>query len=900
MKKIILSSVWLIIAVLSFQLFKADLSNADPRAQHEQFLMSKFEQTNVTAKDNEESPKPTRPDMAALQNFQMTVDPELQRVPTERLYEAFKSVNELKKSDPSAYDKANNEWTPTGSNMGGRMRGIMWDPNASSGNKVWACSVTGGLWYNNDITDDNSDWQSVSDLWPNLVANTIAYDPNNTNTFYLGTGEYHTARVTYRESSGVGVGIWKSEDGGETWELLPSTSDFKYISDIKVRDEDGTSVIYAGVVSGVYHGDQESEPSDGLYRSADDGETWEQVLPNIAGYDTPYAPADIDISSAGRIFVGTLKSLDGHGGATILYSDDGTVGSWTVFDDYETIIEEDNDIPIPGRIVLAAAPSDANIVYALVGAGIINNSGFNLAFSRYILKSTDGGETWNETNLPSDPFYASLSWHAFVVSVNPTDPDQVFIGGLDLWKSSNGGDFWTRVSQWALMYTGGGIRYLHADQHWNAFKPGSANEAIFSTDGGVFYTSNATDTPIFEEKSKNLNTLQFYSCDINPNPEENIFIGGLQDNGSLLYTGDPLDINDMIDGGDGAYCFFDRDDPEYMITSVYYNRYSFYVDFLSTASMNTNDGVFINPADYDSHNKTLYANSTTFTGVYANHVTRIGNIPFNNNTFDRVDLGTGLESYYSHIKVSPFSPDGGATLFVGSVNGRLFKVTDAQDAPSSVEIGSDDFPVAYISCVAVGGSEDTLMVTFSNYGVPSVWETYDGGETWNDVSGNLPDMPVRWAIYHPEASDQVMLATELGVWISTNTSSGIWESDFGLPFVRVDMLKLREADNTVLAATHGRGMQWTLWEYDATTDIEEIANEIVSIYPNPSRGLVNINFENNASRLLKIYDVNGKLILDRTLENSQNQMDLSGQRKGVYFISVTSDGKEVSNKLILE
>jgi len=321
---------------------------------------------------------------------------------------------------------------------------------------------------------------------------------------------------------------------------------------------------------------------------------------------------------------------------------------------------------------------------------------------------------------------------------------------------------------------------------------------------------------------------------------------------------------------------------------------------LGTASMNTNDGVFINPADYDSHNKTLYTNSTTFTGVYANHVTRIDNVPFNNDSFDRIDLETDLESYFSHIKVSPFSPEGEATLFVGSVNGRLFKVTDAQDSPTTEEIGSDDFPVAYISCVAVGGSEDTLLITFSNYGVPSVWETYDGGETWNDVSGNLPDMPVRWAIYHPDGSDQVMLATELGVWISTNTGNGNWETDFGLPFVRVDMLKIREADNTVLAATHGRGMQWATWEYDTATDVDEISNEIVSIYPNPSSGLININFDNNTSRLLNIYDLSGKLVLNKTIENSQNQMDLSEQPKGVYFISVTSEGKELTHKLILE
>ena len=111
--------------------------------------------------------------------------------------------------------------------------------------------------------------------------------------FYIGTGEAETAIQTYRESSGLGDGIWKSIDGGVTWNLLSSTTGFAYVPKIVVRNESGTSVIYAGVVSGLYHGTHNSLPSDGLFRSTDGGLTWTQVLPDIYGFTVPYSPSDV-------------------------------------------------------------------------------------------------------------------------------------------------------------------------------------------------------------------------------------------------------------------------------------------------------------------------------------------------------------------------------------------------------------------------------------------------------------------------------------------------------------------------------------------------------------------------------------------------------------------------------
>lgn len=849
------------------------------------------------------------PGIAAYHDFLMTFDPATGTVPRERLVKALESTRAL------STRKQGNEivWQGYPSGMGGRTRAIMYDPNDASHQKVWAGGVTGGLWYNNNIASAGSPWIPMGDFWSNLSIRCLAYDPNNTQTFYAGTGEVETAMQTYRESSGLGFGIGRSDDGGQSWYHVAGTEQFAYVTDIVVRSENGVSVIYAGVASGLYMGSQhQSMPSDGLFRSNNGGTTWQQVLPFISGSTVPYCVSDIALGADNRLYVGTRPNLNGQGAAVLLYSDDGT--QWTVNDQYQTEIMNSGTNNIPGRVVLCAAPSDASVVYALIASGYVNSAnGFNYFNCYHILRSGDKGVTWVKKALPADltsgTNFATIAWHALDVAVDPNNPDRVYIGGLDVHNSANGGSSWNRVSDWSKMYSGGGPQYIHADQHAIVFKPGSSGEILFGTDGGVFYTSEGTITaPSFEERNNEYTTLQFYTCAIHPGAGVEKYYGGLQDNGTLLYTGTPLTINDMVTGGDGAYCFYDEIDPAMSITSYYYNNYTVFDNGNYQNSIgNWQSGTFVSPADLDYRQKLLFCNAVDYVGNYQDRILRLNDLQ-NNTSGTFISLNTGSTVFFTALKYSPYSPAGKSTLFVGSESGRLFKVQEAQtNTPVVTEIGDMTFPSASISCIAIGKSEDTLMVTFSNYGVVSVWQTSNGGSSWQSIEGNLPDMPIRWALYHPQNNRQALVATETGVWECINLTKVpvVWAPvTTGMANVRVDMLQLRKSDNLVLAATHGRGLFTMTW--DISTGIAEKQAGAASVYPNPSRGEINIAVVTNqpGTMNLMVTDIRGREVyhFDGLAPAGifKKKISLRNQPDGVYLVTLKSAGRRIlSEKVII-
>jgi len=340
---------------------------------------------------------------------------------------------------------------------------------------------------------------------------------------------------------------------------------------------------------------------------------------------------------------------------------------------------------------------------------------------------------------------------------------------------------------------------------------------LFSTDGGLFYCFDPTaENPEFQERSRLFNTLQYYACAIHPEAGKDYFLAGAQDNGTFRYSGEAIDMNDHVSGGDGAYCFIDEDEPHIQMSQSQFNTI-----YLSTDGnfnglddyFNGDFGTFINPCDYDSKLNTLYCNAADFYGNYRNIIVRIFNIG-NGMNFNYSVFNSELSVPYSHIKVSPHAAEGTTNLYLGSQSGRIFKAENAHIDSTVTELTSNVFPTASVSSIDVGSSEDHLIASFSNYGVESVWLSNDGGNSWQSKQGNLPDMPVRWVLFQPQNDRRAIVATELGVWAcdDLNQEDVIWQpTPEGFANVRVDMMRIRKSDNTVVAATHGRGLYSTIY-----------------------------------------------------------------------------------------
>jgi hypothetical protein len=294
--------------------------------------------------------------------------------------------------------------------------------------------------------------------------------------------------------------------------------------------------------------------------------------------------------------------------------------------------------------------------------------------------------------------------------------------------------------------------------------------------------------------------------------------------------------------------------------------------------------------DYDYMTNTLFANACSFTGNNVDYLLKVSNLTGSySGTFIPVNTGTSV--YFSAVKYSPYSPTNKTTLFIGTQAGQLFKIQNAESTPTKTEITGSSFPTANISSIAIGGSEDTLLVTFSNYGVISVWQTYNGGQSWQNKESNLPDMPIRWAIYHPDNYRQAMLATETGAWATANLdeTNPLWEPvNDGMANVRVDMLDLRKSDRTVLAGTHGRGFFTTTW--DVVTGVKGIQQSAISVFPNPTSGIFNIKGANGCK--VEVYTREGKINRTEMISSNSAKVDLTGMPTGIYLLKIHGNGNK--------
>lgn len=763
------------------------------------------------AEERREHPQTDRPDEAEAQEAALTRDPATGTVPRERLLVAQAQAERILQARAAAQQRGTSyggslsaaNWTEKGpSNIGGRVRAVMPDPSDATGNKVWAGSVGGGLWKSNNAAGTTPTWTKVDDTFANLAITTLAYDPTNPDIMYFGTGEGFLNSDAVR-----GLGIWKSTDHGVTWAQLSATNNnasFYYVNKIVV-DKNGW--VYAAVGSG-------------LQRSKDGGLTWASADP----YPTA-RHGDVDVNPVSGAVFTTIGPGNSTGG--ILYSATGDA-PWNYLR---------TGLPPAGttrRVEVAIAPSNPQVMYAMFASSGGGTPAIALNTLYGIYRSSDGGDTWQELPKPNDAdpditaadFTRGQAWYDLSINVSPTDPGTVFIGGVDIFKTSNGtaataaSVAWQQVTHW---YGGFGFQNVHADQHAVAFVPGSGSRVYFGNDGGVARSLNATATiPTITHINTNFNVTQFYAVAVHPT-NVNYFLAGAQDNGTQQFGVLSGQQTKDINGGDGAFCFIDEDQPQYQFaTYVYSNIYRSSQNGLEAGGFaetvfESNTGSFINPMDYDSKLNTLYFGyGTTTLGRIIQATGPIGNAT-TGPAQSTISLPAGSGTV-THISVSPNVAN---RIYVGTNTGKVLRIDNANlttATPTITTIYSNASTSVSISCVGVeqygsgtsaGSLDQHILITLSNYGITSVYQTTDGGTNWTSAEGNLPDMPVRWVLPDPTGSKRALIATELGVWTTDNlyAASVVWTPSNGnMANVRVDMLRLRKSDRTIVAATHGRGL----------------------------------------------------------------------------------------------
>ncbi len=762
-----------------------------------------------TGVENEEEEKDMYNEAAAAQQFEFekTKDPALGYVPKDRLFAAYKAAEQSKQLAMRSRITTSSwvERGPTGDVVGvsngnkrnggvavasGRMKAIWVDLSDATGNTIWAGGIGGGLWKTTNFKTSPATWIPVNDFFTNMAVGSICQDPANNNTMYFGTGER-----TFNTDAIRGGGVWKSTDHGATWNLLASTSSYFNVSKLLC---DAAGNLYVGsIVSNTGGG------SSGLFRSTNGGTSFINISPN--GIDSRIT--DFVISSTGTFHV----CAGYYNSATPGYRYTATPatvtsGSW-------------NSAAVSFPVTSAA---DQNCILACKGDtlyAVPSNSSFLVPT---IYKSTNGGANWAATltsppNSGNTAFSNGQAWYCLGADVNPSDANKVIVGSLNCYATTDGGATWNQISDWVTGPTG---QYVHADIQ--TIKWYANNEVLVGSDGGIFYSPDAGVT--FQDRNRGLNIKQFYSCAYHPTSFD-YFLAGAQDNGCHQFTAPGSNITTEVTGGDGAFVHIDQNESSYQFVSYVNNRYRRSINggnnwsginfFKGTSASGTDFGSFINPTDYDNTANILYCGSDAgeFFRWSTAQTTAAGNYYDTDGFPSGANILTvsNLTGTVRAVTVSPYTAN---RIYLGTGSSKLVKIDNANTFTSGsagTDITGASFPASStISCIAAGSDDNNLMACFSNYGVMNIWVTTNGGTTWTGIDGNLPDMPVRWAVFDPASNTKAWIATETGVWSTTaiNGGSTIWTASPGFPSVRTDMIKYRSADQTLVAATHGRGL-WT-------------------------------------------------------------------------------------------
>lgn len=861
-------------------------------------------------KDNVKKKKKTPEERMLFVNERLEYEFNLQKNPTSGEIPFEKKQLEYENA-LVARDLALNSRTTTSTyvsrgptNLGGRTRAFVIDKTDNTSNTIIAGGVSSGVFR---TTDGGASWTKVSanDEIHNVTA--IAQDPRAgfENNWYYATGE-RSGNSASLGSFLFGNGVWHSTDSGLTWNQIPETasvftsfdSRLDLISSIEVSPINGD--LFIGAVARIYRWDGTTLTTE-LDQASSPGST----------------NTDIEISASGRVYA-TFDGAETNGG---VWSSPTGNGSWTRI--------ARNGSPsgwaAAGRIVLGAAPSNDDIIYALYENG---NSG---SIEADLWQYNFGDNKWTNysSTLPDEPGgnlsgndpFAIQGGYDLVVSVKPDDENYLVIGGTNAYKIANvttdpeferiGG--YNSNANYALYEMGGDTH--HPDIHALEFDPNNTSILFSGTDGGVHRTDDVTaSTVTWVNLNNNYQTYQYYHVAMDPESGNNGVFGGAQDNGSTL-GGTDAGLSDnttmtTVLGGDGVavgigvssgssqrilYAGFQRG-PMFRIAGGFVRI---------EPSGSSSQFVTYFYLDPDNNNAMYYAGENRLfktndvENVTSSTWDNLGTLPISQNIRSMATTRGAYDSASSY-------------LLIGGQSGGIYRLDDpasATDLTGAVDItpsGASTANGTIVSGFAIHPTNpDIVMAVYANYGIQSIFITSDAtssNPTWTLVERNLSEHSIRSAAIAELSGETIyFVGTARGLYSSNDPVNVDWDLEgvdqIGLAVV--SGLVYRPSDNKLLIGTHGNGMFETTVEGTLSNE-DVVAGELgLRLYPNPTVSELNLRLSDgdlSDEISYRISDITGKLVMEGIAQN--RKVNVESLVAGVYIINLKVDGKTQSSKFI--
>ena len=771
-------------------------------------------------------------------------------------------------------------WRQIGpTNIGGRITAIAVHP--VNPNILYFGAAVGGVFKS---TDGGANWTPIFDEQPSLSIGALAIDPVNPETIYAGTGEANSSGDSY-----AGDGIYKSTDGGQSWSNV-GLQDSDHIGRIAIHPRQ-SNVIYVAACGKLFG----KNDARGIYKSIDAGKTWQRSLfisDSTAAIDVALNPQQPDTVYAAmweRIRSPYRRNVGGRTSGLYRSFDGGQ--NWKLL---TTGLPASS--PTTGRIGIAVAPSNPQTVYAIYADHPGNFAG--------VYKSTNHGETWQRVNDGAlSGLFSNFGWYFGNIKVDPANADIVYALGVSFYQSPNGGQSWTSIQ-----------RGIHVDQHAIEFDPKNSQRVFVGNDGG-FYTS--TNRGSSWTKSFNLPITQFYAGTIDfLNPQRTY--GGTQDNGTLRTLSGGEDNWEAIYGGDGFYVIVDPTDARYVYAESQNGGLGRSTNGgLPSSFIPATNGIassdrknWSTPIEIDPQNpRVLYygANRLYRTRNRAASWTAISPDLTNGPSPANLVYGT-----LTTIAVSPLDSN---LIYIGTDDANVWRT---HDGGLNWQRLNTNLPRRWVTRVAADPvNVQAAYVTFSGHAsgsyLPHIFRTTNQGDTWTDISGNLPAAPINDVVIDPKNTATLYLGTDVGVFYTADLGANWQPLGIGMPLVPVHDLTLHPTTRKLRAATHGR----SFFEIDLgeTTAVSARENEPPGLfelqqnYPNPiSRRSANpvttITFQlhERGEVKLEIFDMLGRKIstpVSRIAAAGWHRQELSvaNLSSGTYVYRLTAlagDGKQFS------